>query len=274
MKASAVSTALFSPSATRQSVRARPGRVVALDGVIIQSDALNPIGRLFIRPVEALDLLCAGVMDLARSSRPPGQDRKPGLGMHAGLHVRLEDGREFVAEQLCGGWQEWFVNGLHWTPLESFRQRADPAGGGWDVTVPMDCFRQVDPAGEEYALAQLNQVRGIGFIYEDCTAFIARVFGPNRRLFADSPIMRAIGVYMRSGEPALPLVKRNAQLPPRSAELLKLEALRQLPDPIAANDSMTLRQLHLRCILISAACVALAGLVALFRSQARGPRQS
>jgi hypothetical protein len=268
MKYSTVSAALFAPSATRESVRTRPGRVAALHGVIIQSDALNPIGRLFIRPVEALDLLCAGMIDVARSL---GHEKRPGLGMHAGLHVRLEDGREFVAEQLCGGWEEWFVNGLHWTPLESFRQRAHPAAGGWDVTVPMDCFRQMDPAGEEYALAQLNQIRGIGFIHEDCTAFIARVFGPNHRLFADSPIMSAIGVYMRSGEPALPLVKRNAQLPARSAALLKVDALRRLPDPIAANDSMTLRQLHFRCILISVACVALAGLVGLLRTKHAGP---
>ena len=269
MKYSAVSSALFAPSPTRESVRTRPGKVTALRGVIIQSDALNPIGRLFIRPLEALDLVCAGVIDVARHSWSSGHEKRLGLGMHAGLHVRLEDGREFVAEQLCGGWEEWFVNGLHWTPLESFRQRADPPAGGWDVTVPMDCFRQMDPAGEEHALAQLNQVRGIGFIHEDCTAFIARVFGPNHRLFADSPIMSAIGVYIRSGEPALPLVKRNAQLSARGAELLKVDALRQLPDPIAANDSMSLRQLHLRCILLSAACVVLAGLVGLARIRVR-----
>jgi hypothetical protein len=189
--------------------------------------------------------------------------------MHAGLHIRLDDGREYVAEQLCGGWEEWFVNGLHWTPVESFRQRADPAAGGWDVTIPMDCFRQMDPAGEEHALAQLNQVRGMGFIHEDCTAFIARVFGPHYRLFADSPIMSAIGVYMRSGEPALPLLKRNAQLPARSDALLEVDALRRLPDPIAANDSISLRQLHLRCVLLAAVCVALAGLAGLFRIRPR-----
>lgn len=274
MKHSAVSAALFGASPTRESVRTRPGRVTALHGVIIQSDALNPIGRFFIRPVEGLDLLCAGVTDVSRPSRSRGHEKSAGLGMHAGLHVGLEDGREFVAEQLCGGWEEWFVNGLHWTPLESFRQRADPAAGGWDVTVPMDCFRQVNPAGEEYARGQLNHVRGIGFIHEDCTAFIARVFGPNERIFADSPMMSAIGVYMRSGEPALPLLKRNAQLPARSAALLKLDALRQLPDPIAANDSMSLRQLHLRCMLISVACVALAGMLGLLRGSRRLTRRS
>jgi hypothetical protein len=241
--------------------------------VIIQSDALNPIGRLFIRPVEGLDLFCAGVIDLAKLSRSPGGEKRAGLGMHAGLHVRLEDGREYVAEQLCGGWTEWFVNGLHWTPVESFRKRGDPAAGGWDVTVPMDCFRQMDPAGEEYALGQLNQVRGVGFIHEDCTAFIARVFGPNRRLFADSPMMSAIGVYMRSGEPALLLLKRNAQLPGRGQALLKVDALRRLPDPIAANDSMSLKELHFRCVLISAGCAALVALAALIRRPVRWMRR-
>jgi hypothetical protein len=241
--------------------------------VIVQSDAVNPIGRLFIRPVEALDLLCAGVVDAGKLLPSAGHEKRPGLGMHAGLHVRLEDGREFVAEQLCGGWEEWFVNGLHWTPLEAFRQRGDPAAGGWDVTVPLDCFRQVDPAGEEYALAQLNHVRGTGFIHEDCTAFITRVFGPNHRLFADSPIMSAIGVYMRSGEPALLLVKRNAQMPAQNAALLKVDALRKLPDPFAANDSMSLRQLHFRCIIISMAALALAGLAGLLRVPARWGRR-
>ena len=270
---SAVSAALFAPSATRESVQTRPGKVASLQGVIIQSDALNPIGRLFIRPVEGLDLLCAGVIDLGSPLQSTVHGKRAGLGMHAGLHVRLEDGRDFVTEQLCGGWQEWFVNGLHWTPLESFRQRADPAAGGWDVTVPMDCFRQMDPVGVEYALVQLNQVSGIGFIHEDCTAFIARVFGPDHRLFADSPIMSAIGVYMRSGEPALPLLKRDAQPPARSMDLLKVDALRRLPDPISANDSMSLRQLHFRCILVSMACMALAGLVGLLRIPGRVRRR-
>ena len=268
-----VSAAFFAPSPTRESVQTRPGRVAALLGVIIQSDAVNPIGRLFIRPVEGLDLVCAGVIDFGRLLSSPGPEKRPGLGMHAGLHVRLEDGREFVAEQLCGGWEEWFVNGLHWTPLESFRQRGNPAAGGWDVTVPLDCLRQVDAAGEEYALAQLNQVHGVGFIHEDCTAFITRVFGPDHRLFADSPIMSAIGVYMRSGEPALLLVKRDAHLPERSAALLKVDALRKLPDPIAANDAMSLRQLHFRCILISAGCLALVGLARLLRGPSSQTRR-
>jgi hypothetical protein len=258
MKFGPVSAALFAPSPTQESVRTRPGRVASLHGVIIQSDALNPIGRLFIRPVEGLDLLCAGIIELAALSPFLGHERKPGLGMHAGLHIRLDDGREFVAEQLCGGWEEWFANGLHWTPLESFRQRADPPGRRLGRNGSNGCFLQMDPAGEEYALAQLNQIRGVGFFLEDCTAFIARVF-------ADSPIMSAIGVYMRSGEPALPLLKRNAQLPARSVALLKVDALRKLPDPISANDSINLRQLHFRCILVALASVALAGLVGLFR---------
>ena len=53
--------------------------------------------------------------------------------MHAGLHVVLEDGREFVAEQLVGTLFEDFKDALNWTPLERFRTRE---GAGWDVTVP------------------------------------------------------------------------------------------------------------------------------------------
>ena len=50
---------------------------------------------------------------------------------HAGLHVVLEDGREFVVEQLFGTPREDFLDGLNWTPLETFRVRDHR---GWDVT--------------------------------------------------------------------------------------------------------------------------------------------
>src|ERR1700676_4723804 len=71
----------------------RPGRVVGLRGIILQSDAVSILGAWLIRPVETLDMHLAG---LGRS----GDD--PALAMHAGLHVVLEDGREFVVEELFG----------------------------------------------------------------------------------------------------------------------------------------------------------------------------
>lgn len=261
MSVSSMTAALFAPRPTSESVRERPGKVVSLHGVIIQSDAISTLGRLFIRPLEALDLWYAGVANGAKSSHNGGEQRA-GLGMHAGLHVRLEDGREFVLEQLCGGWREWFVNGLHWTPLNSFQARERPDAGGWSVTIPTPALRQVDSAMEAFAISHLNDIRGRPFIREDCTAFIARVFGPKRRIFADSPILRSLGFEMRSGEPALPLLRRNAELPPRHEALLKADALRRLPDPVATSGSMSIRQLHHRLIITSLVCAALTFLAA------------
>ena len=92
----------------------RPGRVVQLRGIVLQSDAVSVLGAWIIRPVETLDMLFAGL------GRSPDS---PALAMHAGLHVVLEDGREFVAEQLFGTPREDFLDGLNWTPLETFRAR-------------------------------------------------------------------------------------------------------------------------------------------------------
>jgi len=110
----------------------RPGRVVKLHGIIVQSDKTSWLGAWIIRPVEMLDLHLAGI-GRAIDSEP--------LAMHAGLHVELEDSREFVVEQLFGTPREDFVDGLKWTPLEKFKGR-DHAG--WDVTIPSTCFRRID----------------------------------------------------------------------------------------------------------------------------------
>ena len=110
----------------------RPGRVANLRGIILQSDKTSALGAWIIRPVEMLDLHLAGL---------GGPMDAPALAMHAGLHVVLEDDREFVVEQLFGTPREDFVDGLNWTPLKTFRER-DHAG--WDVTVPATAFRQVD----------------------------------------------------------------------------------------------------------------------------------
>ena len=95
-----------------------------LRGVILQSDKTSAAGAWIIRPVEMLDLHLAGI------GRSP---EAPPLAMHAGLHVVLEDDREFVVEQLLGDPREDFVDGLNWTPLETFRKRDHR---GWDLTVP------------------------------------------------------------------------------------------------------------------------------------------
>jgi hypothetical protein len=122
--------------------------------------------------------------------------------MHAGLHVVMADGREFVAEQLLGGWYMDLVSGLSWTPIETFRTRDR---GGWDVTVPATAFRGIDKQAEVEAVAELNRIQGHPFVGEDCTAFVERAFH-GRRMFADSPLLSLFGVRARIGDPALPLL--------------------------------------------------------------------
>jgi hypothetical protein len=108
-----LAVAQLNPSAKSlpASLPNRPGRVVELRGIILQSDKSSFAGAWVIRPVEMLDLHLAGI------GRSPDA---PPLAMHAGLHVVLEDDREFVVEQLLGDPREDFVDGLNWTPLETF----------------------------------------------------------------------------------------------------------------------------------------------------------
>ncbi|HEY4783003.1 MAG TPA: hypothetical protein VIH54_14385 [Chthoniobacterales bacterium] len=53
----------------------------------------------------------------------------PPLAIHVGLHVLIQDNREFVLEQLCDSPRENFVDGLNWTPLETFRAPGITADG-------------------------------------------------------------------------------------------------------------------------------------------------
>ena len=199
----------------------RPGRVAALRGIIFQSDGTSLIGELCIRPVEAFDRWQAG-LDMG-----PGMKS---LAMHAGLHVVLEDGREFVAEQLVGTWFEDFSDALNWTPLADFQARDHRQG--WDVTVPATTFREIDDQAVQQAVDFLNTVEGHPFIGEDCTKFVERAFG-GRRLFGDSPTARNLGIGLRVGDPALPLLRRDAQLGPRAEVLLRVKTVRTQDDPLA-----------------------------------------
>jgi hypothetical protein len=56
-------------------------------------------------------------------------------------------------------------------------------------------------------------------------------------MFADSPALRLLGFGVRLGDPALPLLDRDAHLEPRAELLLRAAALRNLPDPTAPADS-------------------------------------
>lgn len=198
----------------------RPGKVTDLRGIIFQNDGSDINGRLFIRPIEAFDRWQAG---LAQSGKTAP------LAMHAGLHVVLEDGRQYVAEQLVGSAFEDFEDGLNWTPLEAFRARDR---GGWDVTVPPIAFRAVDEAAVREAIVFLNAAKGRPFFGEDCTKFIERAFG-GRRLFGDSPTAHALGFGLRIGDPALPLVRPGTLLDERAMRLLRVETVQDLPDAVA-----------------------------------------
>jgi hypothetical protein len=153
--------------------------------------------------------------------------------MHAGLHVGLEDGREFVVEQLFGTPREDFVNGLNWTPLETFRARDHE---GWDVTVPPTCFRKIDENIANEVIEFVNRIQGRPFFGEDCTNLVERAFG-KRRLFADSPTARAIGIGMRIGDPALMLLKHDVYLDRQAERLVRADILRALPDPTTDWDA-------------------------------------
>jgi hypothetical protein len=202
----------------------RPGTVTHIRGIVFQSDGRSTIGRLFIRPFEALDRWVAGILP------KPGE---PSLAMHTGLHIVVDREREYVAEQLVGSFYMDFRNGLNWTPIERFRERDR---GGWDVTVPATAFRAVDAAVVNDVGRNLNAIQGHPFIGEDCTVFVERAFG-GRRLFADSPLLRSFGVGVRIGDPALPLFRRDAQLPEPALTLLQFDKIKDLPDAIANVDS-------------------------------------
>jgi len=197
----------------------RPGQVRRLVGIIFQSDQKSVLGSWIIRPVEMLD------RRLASLGRSPD---KPSLAMHVGIHVLIEGGREFVVEQLFGTPFEDFVDGLNWTPLETFRARDR---GGWDVTVPAIAFRGIDDEIVEETINFLNAIPVRPFFDEDCTTMVERAFG-KRRLFADSPAARAIGFGLRVGDPALALLRPDVHLDEKSEFLLRAETLRALPDPV------------------------------------------
>jgi hypothetical protein len=207
---------------------ARPGQVEKIKGIIFQSDYVSFLGAWLIRPVETLDRRLAG---LTRNF-----DGLP-IAMHAGIHVVLQDGREFVAEKLCASIRGNFVDGLNWTPIQTFRARNH---GGWDVTIPAEAFRKIDIEVVTEAINYLNQVQGHPFLGEDCTVFIERAFG-KRRLFADSPTARLIGLGLRVGDPALPLIRSDAQLSSRAKQLLRLDVIKVLPDPIAPHHAPNAR---------------------------------
>jgi hypothetical protein len=205
---------------------------------------------MFIRPFEAADRWTVGILP-----RPS----EPSLAMHAGIHLELEDGREYVAEQLVGSFYLDFRNGLNWTPYDQFTQRDR---GGWDVTVAPTCFRAIDEQLADRTVEQLNRIEGHPFLGEDCTAFVERAFD-GRRLFADSPLLRWLGIGVRIGDPALPLLRPDAQLEQKARERLQFETIKHLPEALASAESPNVRLWAQRLLMFAlplAAVVLLARL--------------
>jgi hypothetical protein len=234
----------------------QPGRVIKLHGVIVQSDKASWLGAWFIRPIEMLDLHLAGIgRDI---------DEEP-LAMHAGLHVELEDGREFVVEQLFGTPREDFVNGLNWTPLETFKARDHK---GWDATIHPTCFRKIDEKIVSEVIEFVNHIEGRPFFGEDCTNLVERAFG-KRRLFADSPTARMLGFGMRVGDPALALLRTDVQLDPKTERLIRADILRGLPEPTTDWDSPNGHLWIKRFLLILGIIAIIAGL----KRRLRGSRR-
>jgi hypothetical protein len=222
---------------TRIERRRPPGQVVELHGIIFQSDNRSVMGAWLIRPVQMFDRRLAG---LRRSTFGPP------IAMHVGLHVSIQGGREFVIEQLFGTPWNAFVDGLNWTPLEVFRARNR---GGWDVTVPATAFRKIDDRTVKETIDFLNSIQTRPYVSEDCPTFVERAFG-RRRLFADSPTARWLGLGVRVGDPALPLLRPDIRLERRAERLLRAPLLRTLPDPDTSWNSPHARFLFHRMIFL------------------------
>jgi hypothetical protein len=109
------------------------------------------------------------------------------------------------------------------------------------VTVPATAFRQVDRQQVATTVERLNTLEGHPFIREDCTAFVEHMF--SHQLFAHLPILGLIGIEVRIGDPALPLLDPNAQLTPEQARLLRFDEIRDLADtPWGFEPPLTVRR--------------------------------
>jgi hypothetical protein len=202
----------------------RPGQVIAIEGIVFQCDADDPVSGLFIRPLQHLSRRLRGRSNEGRPHRAGA--RGVPLANHAGIRVRVlgADGktRRYVVEQLNGSVRQNLVNGLSWTRWREFRARE---GGGWDVTVPALALEGIQPADVAAAVNVLNREAGQPFFSEVCTVFIERVFG--KRLFDRVEILDRLvpGPGPRIPEPSAPLFKPDAHLSRRARHLLRSDEL-------------------------------------------------
>jgi hypothetical protein len=61
------------------------------------------------------------------------------------------------------------------------------------------------------------------------------------RLFADSPLLRWFGLGVRIGDPALPLLRGDADLQEPARSKLQFDKIKMLPDALADVDSPNVR---------------------------------
>jgi hypothetical protein len=108
------------------------------------------------------------------------------------------------------------------------------------VTIPAEAFRAIDAGVVNQTTERLNAIEGHPFIGEDCAAFLERAFG-NRRLFADSPFLRALGATVRVSDPALPLLKPDAHIAEPARTYLQFDRIKYLPEAIADVESPNMR---------------------------------
>lgn len=207
-------------SNTRPSTHHRPGRVREITGIILQSDGQSTFGKWFIRPFERLNRRIVGI-----HTDPNG----PSLAMHTAIHTVLENSQgqceEWVAEQIHGTRQNYFESGFNWTPFGTFRARDR---GGWHVTIPATAFRQIDEHQVRTTVERLNTLEGHPFVREDCTAFVEHMF--SHQLFAHLPLFGIVGLEARIGDPALPLLRLDAQLTAEQARLIRFDEICHLAD--------------------------------------------
>jgi hypothetical protein len=103
--------------------------------------------------------------------------------------------------------------------------------------------------------------------------FVERAFG-KRRMFADSPTDRSLGLPLRVGDPALPLLRPDAALDGKAECLLRADKIRGLPDALTEWDAPSARLIARRLLFFLPVFAIVAGF-SLYRSKrARYERSS
>ena len=114
----------------------------------------------------------------------------------------------------------------------------------------------------------LNAISVRPFFDEDCTKMVERAFG-KRRMFADSPAARAMGLGLRVGDPALALLRPDVRLDNRSEFLLRADTLRALPNPVTEWAAPNARHRAKRALFFG--MIALTGVGLLLYRRSRAP---